>query len=684
MRTIKVFLASSEELKDERDRFGDLIRQLCDIFLPFGIYIKLFRWEDKDPCYNNVRKQDEYNAWIRQSDIFVCLFYTRAGEYTLEELNVAKQESEQRKLPKLMIFMRDLKPDEMEDANLTLFKRRVDEEWKHFWRNYPTTDKLHLDFVLFFMNYGLGLNHILKVENGKIMLENLCIANIENLPFAAKNEAYQKMKSELDSLPAKIAKKEQRMDQYPEDDEYREEHQELLNRYNALKDEFANYQKALFATAMSISEMQLEMVNSEFKRAVNEFEMGRVENSNAILDRIRNQVKQYKEQINREHIMGCEYIKILQLQAKTLMADVTIPIEKRIKRTLETYQEADELASFIMLEPKKMYSLLNDYGEFLIIYAKYEKALEVWKRQCHISIGIYGIENSNTAMSYNNIGVVYSNFGNHEHALEYYQRALDIRLKVLGKGHPDTALSYHNIGVEYLILGDNQKALKCFKKTLSINKQHTGSPDMSMFYICIGNVYVNLKKYNKALESYQKALLIIENIWGKEHVNSAMSYNNIGFVYDKLDDYEHAYESYHKALEIFKKQLGIKHTSTAAAYNNLGFIYFVHNDYEHALEYCKKAVNIKENMLGPKHLETASSYYNLGMIYDSMGDYYQALHFFQKAQPTYEKELGLCNSETRKLYCNISIVYKKIGKNDKAIQYYFKSVASIDKTNNTK
>ncbi len=97
MKTIKVFLASSDELKDEREKFGNLIRQLDDIFIKRGIHIRLLVWEDLDPCYNNCRKQDEYNAWIRESQIFVALFYTRAGQYTLEEVEVARKENNRRK-----------------------------------------------------------------------------------------------------------------------------------------------------------------------------------------------------------------------------------------------------------------------------------------------------------------------------------------------------------------------------------------------------------------------------------------------------------------------------------------------------------------------------------------------------------------------------------------------------------
>ena len=59
MRTIKIFLASSSELKEERIAFGNFIRRLDDIYEHRGFRIKLFMWEDFEAAYNNRRKQDD-------------------------------------------------------------------------------------------------------------------------------------------------------------------------------------------------------------------------------------------------------------------------------------------------------------------------------------------------------------------------------------------------------------------------------------------------------------------------------------------------------------------------------------------------------------------------------------------------------------------------------------------------
>ena len=84
MKTIKIFLASSEELTDDRNAFGNLVRRLDKIYEKRGIRIELFEWEDYDSAFNDQRKQDEYNERVRESDVFLALFHKKAGAFTVE------------------------------------------------------------------------------------------------------------------------------------------------------------------------------------------------------------------------------------------------------------------------------------------------------------------------------------------------------------------------------------------------------------------------------------------------------------------------------------------------------------------------------------------------------------------------------------------------------------------------
>lgn len=91
MREIKIFLASSYELEADRVRIGNLIRELNELYLPRAIHLRLAKWEDMDAFYNRRSKQEEYDREICSSQIFLGLFWHRAGRHTLGETRLAHE-----------------------------------------------------------------------------------------------------------------------------------------------------------------------------------------------------------------------------------------------------------------------------------------------------------------------------------------------------------------------------------------------------------------------------------------------------------------------------------------------------------------------------------------------------------------------------------------------------------------
>ena len=77
MKTIKVFLASSDELRDERQKFGDLIRRLDDIYVKRGIHVQLLMWEDVFLC--DTRYGVLYSVFSLFRILVSALFTDRSG-----------------------------------------------------------------------------------------------------------------------------------------------------------------------------------------------------------------------------------------------------------------------------------------------------------------------------------------------------------------------------------------------------------------------------------------------------------------------------------------------------------------------------------------------------------------------------------------------------------------------------
>jgi len=683
MKTIKIFLASSEELENDRNAFGNLVRKLNRTYNKRGINLELFEWEDYDAAYNDKRKQDEYNENVRASDMFLAVFHRVAGRFTIEEFDVATEEFRKKASPKVYVYCKNIEKGESESLELKEFKQRLIDEMGHYWSRYANKDTMHLHFVMQLQMVESSTDESLKVEDGVVVLDGQPIARMENLPFASQNEDFKRISAHLAELPRKIEKKRLKVEKDPDDEDYRSELQQLLNEYNSLKETFAKWQNDLFATAKRVARLQGERVTERMRRAMEAFNEGKIQEANIILDEAEqdgkialHEFEQCKELMEEKRNNVIASIEEILLKISTIQSDLSISPDDRNKKVEELYEQVILMAQKVEYEPRKYAEILFNFAIFLDDTAQYSKALEFHFKAVNIIEKVLGKEHPDTASSYNNIGIVYDRQGDYPKALEYYFKALNIREKVLGKEHPDTASSYNCIGLVYDSQGDYPKALEFHFKALDIYEKVLGKehPDTASSYNNIGIVYDRQGDYPKALEYFFKALNIREKVLGKEHPDTASSYNSIGLVYDSQGDYPKALEFHFKALDIFEKVLGKEHPNTADSYNNIGLVYCRQGDYPKGLEYFFKALNIREKVLGKEHPDTASSYNNIGLVYDSQGDYPKALEFHFKALNIREKDLGKEHPDTASSYNNIGTFYYNQGDYPKALEYYFKAL----------
>lgn len=621
MKEIKVFLASSEELEQDREAFGNFIRRLDNLYEKRGIRIRLFEWEDLDSAYNDERKQDEYNKYIKQSDLFLALFRTKAGKFTVEEFELARDEHREKGLPKPHVYCRDLNEGETEDKTLSDFKKMLFEEMGYFFVRYKNKDGLNLHFVMQLQIFENSLENKVDVDGDKLVYEGISVGRVDNIDFFAKNKDFIRMREDLKDLDKDIIKLRLRLEKYPEDKDFQIELQEKLNKRNALQEEFEHYRKQILNIERRIIELQGQEINEAVKRAMEAFAEGEVNKADIILSEATQGVAQRREEYIEHKKTGEQMRKnlladiyALLLKAETVLSNTEKTIEERISEALNAYREADKTAKEIDCPAEKYIDLLNKYGVFLDNYAYYEESIEVNLRFIQLSEATNG-QNETTAGAYNNIGVVYNDLGDYDKALEYYNKALEIRKSVLGENHHDTATSYNNIGL----------------------------------------VYRNLGNYDKALEYHNKALGIYKSVLGENHSNTATSYDSIGIVYGDLGNYDKALEYHKKALEIKKSVLGENHPNTANSYNNIGVVYHNLGDYDKALEYYNNALEIKKSVLGENHPDTANPYNNIGVIYGNLGDYDKALEYLKKALGIYKAVLGESHPYTQQTLRNITI-----------------------------
>ena len=626
MKTIKIFLASSEELDNDRMAFGNLVRRLDDMYEKRGIRIKLFEWEDYDAAYNDRRKQDEYNDYVRQSDVFLALFHKKAGKFTLEEFGIASEEFREHASPKVYTYCKDLKDGEEESAELKEFKQRLFNKMGHYWCRYDNRESLQFQFVMQLQLVESNRMDDVKVEEGFVTINGLPVAKMDKLTFAAANDDFVKMQTEIQELSKEIREMQIELEEkqnsldtiektpnneglykYIKNDIQNliDKLQPKIDKKNKLKEDFVEHQQLLFNTAKRVAQLQGERITERMRRAMDALTEGKVREANIILDEAEADARQNLEDYlqskeiteqKRQNVISS--IEELQLKATSVMSDADIPIEERIEKAERIYKQAYEMAQKCDYDEEKYADLLYQYGSFLQYFAKYDEALSIFEELNMILESTLGTEHSEIAWSYNYSGIICEDKGDYDKALEYHMKALVIWEKVFGKENSYIATSYNNIG----------------------------------------SVYRNKGDYDNALEYHLKALEIWENVFGTEHPAIAGSHHNIGLVYHDKGDYDKALDYYMKALNIWEKVLGTEHSDTALCYKNIGNVYYDKGDYDKALKYFLKALEVREKVLGKKHPYTVELYKTIGKIYlhfakdcEKKGDYDSAIKYHLRA-----------------------------------------------------
>ncbi len=91
MSKVNVFVASSGELNDERKELIHIVHAVNKLFP--HLKLDVIEWETDIPSgsYDKQRVQDEINPLLEMSRIVIVIFYSKLGQFTLEEYNLAME-----------------------------------------------------------------------------------------------------------------------------------------------------------------------------------------------------------------------------------------------------------------------------------------------------------------------------------------------------------------------------------------------------------------------------------------------------------------------------------------------------------------------------------------------------------------------------------------------------------------
>ncbi|MFN0299647.1 MAG: hypothetical protein ACKVQU_04745 [Burkholderiales bacterium] len=149
MQVKKIFLASSEELEDDRRAFELMIGRLNQQWRQRDIVFDLVVWENFIDAMSKDGLQREYNKAVQECDIFVMMFFTKVGRYTLEEFETAFADMAAGTGPRIYTYFRNdfILTGDIDDGirSLLEFKAKL-KALKHYITQYRNTEDLQWQF----------------------------------------------------------------------------------------------------------------------------------------------------------------------------------------------------------------------------------------------------------------------------------------------------------------------------------------------------------------------------------------------------------------------------------------------------------------------------------------------------------------------------------------------------------
>ncbi len=146
MRKIKIFLASSSELKEDREQFEIFIYRECQKRIDDGVFLDLYKWENFLDAMSPTGLQSEYNKAIQDCDIFVLLAWNKVGKYTAEEFEKAFGSFTENQKPFIFTYFKPFTTRNWDELDtLRAFEKKL-QELEHYKTEYTSIEGLREHF----------------------------------------------------------------------------------------------------------------------------------------------------------------------------------------------------------------------------------------------------------------------------------------------------------------------------------------------------------------------------------------------------------------------------------------------------------------------------------------------------------------------------------------------------------
>ncbi len=609
-RIIKIFLASSiVEFANERMAIENFIRNISDKFEEnYDVKIQPLLCENLDDAYSKIRKQEEYNEKIRNSDLCFFIFFTKAGEYTREEFEVARKKFEETGKPKIYTYFKVIK-DETAEQSLYDFMNELDKTFGHYYGTFEHIDTVKLRILLNLKLQEMDFLEI-KVDGDACVVDGKKTLSLENVSEFANNSIFQELKAELYEVEESYfnLKAKYEKDECSQSEE--REYIEIASKRQNLIDAIEEIQKNIFNMSLRMCQDEARgEITLRQKEAYRLFAAGDLEGANNILDFTEIENDYLRDiAIMEANMRKRSGIFIRETKAK-------IDILKTMTKLPTRFAEIEELYDKILPVVFKFnieYDTAFDCVNFLYDQNINKKALEIGKQ----------LE-------------------------EIYEK----KAEVIDK---ENAVDlFHLLGVicaDLPLLKDEAESYLLKAVEMSQNSESSTPNNQA---VLLGSIYNSLgafySKQNKHLSAMSFYLKSIEKLSEDNSTETkffiAKVYNNLGGVCEYCGQPQNIEFYYQKSIELYKNLFKLKpkhdYSGLPTVYYNLACFYDEHCQPQKAEEFYLKASQLA-NFYANENPERFNDV--LASIYNRIGRFYRHQHSFDKAKNYYLKSIEIRGS----------------------------------------
>ena len=672
-KKIKIFIGSSiTEFEGERKDLELFMRRISDDFEDtYDIKLQPLLCEDEDTAMTKERKQDVFNNLVRGSDMCFFIFYTKAGRFTVEELETAyeKFKGSENKRPKVYVYFKKVTSDIAEDISIIELKDKLDGEYKQYYGSFEHVDTLKLRILENLTEQemkdfnvkqetetvygGEGEKPVFNLKvNGKKVL------TLNDISEFANSEELKVLQSELVEVEKRYYEMLPRYAKDNADGDFYKEYADVAAKRQHLKDTIDELSKRLFDLSLNLSRDEVcgEMTERQ-KRAYELLSQGdragclAVLNEKDIDDDYKRRIAEKKRQMSaieeeakRETI---DYIRIHKFAISVLQT--AFSYDGRFEEIERRYESIVDAAEEFNVEIDVLY----EYAYYLDKQNNYPRAIEIAQRlQKLYAKNPTAVYDNIHARVVNLLGAIFNS--NHDRyaetclkcALEIYERLASENPAAY---EPDLAMTCNNLGMFYYNINDYQNTELYYKRAFEmfdrLAAENPAADVSDLARICnnLGVFYENINDHQNAELYFKRALEIYKRLASENLMayvpDLAMTFNNLGVFYKNINDYQNAEHNLKRALEI-RERLASENPSAhepdlAKICNNLGGLYFNINDYQNAELYFKKTFEIYERLASENPAayepELATTCNNLGAFYKNINDHQNAELFFKRS-----------------------------------------------------